>query len=361
MFGKKSLVSDRKPVSTLQLFQDARRPKKRKIHVHKPPYLDLLIDVKGLQIPTNGSNDSDFERLDKLLLPNRLGVSDGEPGQGDGKEYTPDKSLSGTSEPKWHDFSGDDGFSLASIIVGLRTEQAKASATREKYKDREFPLPMLKKELRRRVQHHLSVVPKLLAGKEELSVFYSLAYRQQEKLPHTTMSSGELFDIPWHQFIAGFYGLMRQNYISQMIQSEHGALLRRSRNKTVVYWLPDMFATYVMAPEIIIRLVMEDMNLSKAKAEDLLRRTGDYGNHVADNTEMENDLAFGELEILTKGLKGYEKREKAKDEESEESGKAAIAAKSKIEKSEDPEGLEKTERSEKTEKKLKDFEKNERS
>ncbi|GEQ70785.1 hypothetical protein JCM33374_g4464 [Metschnikowia sp. JCM 33374] len=122
----------------------------------------------------------------------------------------------------------------------------------------------------------------------------------ESKITSTSaMPSHTTLDLPWSSFIGGFYGFHRQHFISSLIEAKHGDILCKCRNKTVIYWSPDMFSMYVLANEIIIRLVMEDMKLSWKQAEALLQETSDYGISIADAIDMDDDLDFRELSNLT--------------------------------------------------------------
>lgn len=178
------------------------------------------------------------------------------------------------------------------IALGKIGPSASRQLVEDKYSTAGLPLPKSKRALRLAVQPLLPIVPKLLSGEEPSSIYYTLALQQRRKLPNATMSLQERWDISWVNFIGGFYGLQRQLYISLLIQEQYSDVLRKSKNKTVAYWLPDMFSTYVLANEIIIRLVMADLDISMAKAEAFLRDTVDYGCHVADEIELQDDLDF---------------------------------------------------------------------
>ncbi|OBA24013.1 hypothetical protein METBIDRAFT_10206 [Metschnikowia bicuspidata var. bicuspidata NRRL YB-4993] len=310
MFSKKDLGSRKKtfPGLPLSIFENSRKPQRKAKknranvpYIHEDPEADVFINVKKFKPSKPAADQSEFEHLDKLLL-----VLDHETIAEAITELKTDafpENISGLSnESKFLPPSLKDSTSLASLILGQDASLAQADATREKYKNQDFPLPKSKRDLKHRTKRLLGIVPRLLAGEEDLSIFYTFAHNQSRNLPHVTMSPAESFDLPWLQYTAGFYGLRRQNFVSQLIEAEHGELLRKSRNKTVVYWSPDMFCTYVLAPEIILRLVMEDMALSRDEAESLLRQTADFGSHVADGVELVDDLDFDELEILTRGI-----------------------------------------------------------
>ena len=60
------------------------------------------------------------------------------------------------------------------------------------------------------------------------------------------------------------------------------------------------FSTYVLANEIIIRMIMEDMNLDFDKAEKFCLETVDYGIVVADSIEVDYDNGLSQEKTTTK-------------------------------------------------------------
>lgn len=253
----------------VSIFESSRKPHKKKPYVYNKDASEQLIKIpmKVQKLPTAKSVQlPDFDKLDKLL-----------------SSETSTKSLA-TS------FS-----SLPQDILKGNIEHMNLEKVKEKYHEQAFPLPTSKAALKKRTEKHIELIPRILAGEEELSFYYTLALDQRKKLKHSTMTLQERWDIKWEKYVAGFYGLKRQVFISSLIQNRYKDLLAKSTNKTVKYWTPDMFATYVLANEIILKLVMEDMDLAKPQAEKLLKDTVDYGCKMADEEEFEDDLDFGEL------------------------------------------------------------------
>lgn len=260
----------------LAIFESSRKPhrKKPKPFIYKKDNDDSDQLIK-LPIVTTPRKSSDivtllaFDKLDKILSSN---------------------STPTTPSHKIKSFS-----SLPSDILQGNFHQLNSDKVREKYNNTRFPLPNSKANLKERAEKHIEIVPRILAGEEELSFYYTLALDQRKLLKHSTMTLEERWDINWSKYIGGFYGLQRQLFISTMIQNKYNDLLSKSTNKTVKYWTPDMFATYVLANEIILKLVMEDMELLKPEAEKLMKDTVDFGFKVADDEEFQDDLDFEEM------------------------------------------------------------------
>lgn len=199
-----------------------------------------------------------------------------------------------------------------SIVTGTLEEPDVS----EKYADKKFPLPRSKQDLKTRAQKHLAVIPSLLAGEEEMLVYYTLAVEQRKQLKRKVMDQEDRDSITWKNHIGGFYGLERQHFVSSLILEQFSGLLRKSLNKTIVYWTPEGFSAYVLANEIILRIVMDDMGVSMDEAERLLKDTRNYGCFVADKVPFENDL-----ETQNSLAKKVEKREKEKEEKEEDKEK----------------------------------------
>lgn len=174
------------------------------------------------------------------------------------------------------------------ILSGKITSKLKESI-QQKYSGRNLPVFTKRSDLRRAVLPHLALIPRLLAGEEEFSFYFNLAVEQRKILNCDTMSEQERWQIEWQKHTAGFHGLRRQAYVSQLIQDHHGTTLARSKNSTVLYWTPEMFCTYVLANEMLLRAYMERTGVPLHEAEKVFRETADFGCHVADGVEFVDD------------------------------------------------------------------------
>lgn len=267
----------------LNIFESSRKPHKKKFTVHKKvPYVhkkkpqEELIKIKTGSIGAAASiglkpKAENFIELDSLL-------------KGNNKTATSIKNAPLSLLPQ-------------QILTG-DMDSTKTDAIREKYASKPLPLPQSKKELKKRVSEIIAIIPSLLDGTEELSYHYTRASEQRKQLKNATMSSNERWDVDWSRYIGGFYGLRRQTFISTLIQTKYAELLSKNRNKTVLYWSADMFCTYVLANEIILRLVMADTGSSKEEAEKIMKDTVDYGSHIADEETFADDLSFEEFQVI---------------------------------------------------------------
>lgn len=262
----------------LSIFEKSRRPRSKKSlpkklpYVHKKKPQEKLINIQPLKTTTSTvePKNVNFEKLDYLLQSSKDAPS---------LKETPVSSL-----PQ-------------QILKG-DMDSTKIEAISQKYQAKKFPLPDSKQKLKDRVAVLLPIIPKLLEGDEVLSYHYTLASEQRKKLKNATMSSDERWDVRWDDYMGGFYGFRRQAFILALIQKKHADLLAKTKNKTTTYWSTDMFCTYVLANEIILRLIMEDMGLEKNEAEQVMKDTIDYGCHVADTQDFSDDLDFDEFQVI---------------------------------------------------------------
>ncbi|KAF3985823.1 hypothetical protein FT663_05142 [Candidozyma haemuli var. vulneris] len=248
---------------------------------------DGLIDISLAQPRATQSSDKpNFDDIDKLISSERASAAS-----------------SGPSSPAKTTYS-----SLPTSILEGNLDAEKPVL--DKYKDVDFPLPRSQKKLSKRVEKLLPVIPRILAGNEELSFYYTLALQQRKDSPHKFMSSSEQENIEWKRYIGGFYGLKRQHFVSRLIMAKYGDELRKSTNKTIVYWTPESFSTYVLANELLLRMVAKDRKLSFAQAERFLKDSIDYGCYVADGVEFEDDIELGDVlgvKEKERDVKGEEK------------------------------------------------------
>lgn len=194
------------------------------------------------------------------------------------------------------------------ILHSLELEQqSKVEPIREKFKDYLIPETILsQKELLSRAEAHFDIIPKLLDGDLPVSSYFKQARRQRKSSKLQVMDTNEHWHIDWEQYFAGYYGFKRQSIIGEHIAKKFYKQLLNCDSDTVVYWTIPKFCTYILANEIIIRMVMEDIQRGRYKgkkikqqelikeAERIIRETVEYGTVVADSIEVENDIDFPE-------------------------------------------------------------------
>lgn len=271
----KSTAKDQGSKLVLSIFEGSRRPKSKKALPRKLPYIhkkkphEKLISIQPTATTVEPQKLS-FKKLDDILRSSK---------------GPPSLKEAPTSSLPLQILKGD----MDSINI---------EAISQKYQSQKFPLPDSKQKLKDRVSSLLPIIPKLLEGNELLSYHYTLASEQRKKLKNATMSSNERWDVRWDDYMGGFYGFRRQAFILALVQKEHADLLSKTKNKTMTYWSTDMFCTYVLANEIILRLIMEDMKLQKSEAERVMKDSIDYGCHIADSQDFADDLKFEEFQVM---------------------------------------------------------------
>lgn len=106
----------------------------------------------------------------------------------------------------------------------------------------------------------LPLIPCILKGKTP-SPFYNRAKEIFQKSNSVMLQRSQL---DASIFTAGFYGLKRQIWVSQLILKEFRDTLQMSKSPIVRWWGVDDFARYVLAPEILSLLAMSDLGLPTA-------------------------------------------------------------------------------------------------
>ena len=123
------------------------------------------------------------------------------------------------------------------------------------------------------------------------------------KSDRETMPALDKWRIKWEKYYGGYYGFQRQSIIGAYILDRYEKKLTKfcKDNKTARYWNMSQFSTYVLANEIIIRMIMEDMNLDFDKANfEFCLETVDYGIVVADSIEVDYDNGLSQEKTTTK-------------------------------------------------------------
>ena len=152
--------------------------------------------------------------------------------------------------------------------------------------------PILKlDELQEKCQPFLHVAMDLLDGKIP-SGFYMDAKAIFKKSNSSMLSTNQLRQLDLSQFSAGYYGLMRQYIVSEMIVKEYEAKLKANRSPILKWWGIEDFSTYVLAPEVLLSLCISEMDMKPEEGEDmedvrerafeLFENTREFGLKVAD-------------------------------------------------------------------------------
>lgn len=175
------------------------------------------------------------------------------------------------------------------LVGDILTKKSDPQNVKAKFEHMKIPEVVSDKTvLRKRIKKYLQLVPRFLEGSEEMSFFYDLAQKQKEVGPHETMRQEDKYQIKWDDFVGGYYGIKRQFYISNIITNKYNKEIMKAakRNTTIAYWGTDDYTKYVLANEIIIRLAMEDFDVTLERARDIIKATSEYGSVVTDLQEL---------------------------------------------------------------------------
>lgn len=171
----------------------------------------------------------------------------------------------------------------------------------EKYK---LPPVLFLEELQARASIHLSKCESILSGKMS-SLYYTMAKQVAKNSKRQVITKEDLTDLNIMKFTAGYFGSRRQAIVGMLIMEKYGSELKKHKNPVVTFWGPFDFSQYVLAPEILSHLCMEDFNLKNIEdAWDILQATIDFGIKVADSDPLEIyeiELEEQELQNLNLG------------------------------------------------------------
>ncbi|KAG7661499.1 RTC4 [[Candida] subhashii] len=212
--------------------------------------------------------------------------------------------------------------------------EKKVEPTKKKFQSYHIPETITsQKELLGRAETYFPIIPKLVDGELKVSSYYQQARIQRKKSQRDVMGADENWSIDWEQYFAGYYGFKRQSIIGGQIAKKFRNRLLNCDSDTVAYWTVSKFCTYVLANEIIIRMVMDDKRVPnkhytvqeerelRQAAERTMRETVEYGTIVADSIEVKNDLDFPEDKKKVKTDK--KEKKKVRTEVDKQVGKKA--------------------------------------
>ncbi|CCG24137.1 hypothetical protein CORT_0E05520 [Candida orthopsilosis Co 90-125] len=185
--------------------------------------------------------------------------------------------------------------SLEPINLLNSFEEAKYGSRRDilrRYKSKRIPAPITtRSELLKRARVHFKDLGHIIAGEKSPSEYYVKAKELQRNSAHETMTAKEQTKVDWEQFYGGYYGFQRQSIIGNEITKVcKNDLQKHRKNPTMSYWSIPSFATHVLANEVIIRMIMEDLNLDFEAAEKFCQESTDYGIVIADKVDIEDDV-----------------------------------------------------------------------
>lgn len=163
---------------------------------------------------------------------------------------------------------------------------------REKYSKKNFEPPHLNRsQLMKEADKHVHIVPQILNGVID-SYFYSLAKEVKESSGHEILTGKVHHSVDWSKFSTGYIGPKRTIAVAMHIKSVYSKILEETLKKSSVvsFWSLESFNLYVLAPEVISRIVMDQMDLSLKDSLNLMELTADYGKYIMDRIPFEDIL-----------------------------------------------------------------------
>ncbi|CCK70730.1 Rtc4p KNAG_0F00610 [Huiozyma naganishii CBS 8797] len=158
--------------------------------------------------------------------------------------------------------NGEDDDELMELPSPKRPRQDKGHPADEikKQLEEKFQLPpiLYKQKMVRKIRPYMSVVEQILKGKV-ISPYYNDAKSVFQKSKRPFVTAEELSALDVHDFTAGFYGLKRQICIGNEILQKFGDQLSNHPSPTIKWWGVKDFATYVLAPEVLALLAIEEL------------------------------------------------------------------------------------------------------
>ncbi|EDO19075.1 hypothetical protein Kpol_2000p40 [Vanderwaltozyma polyspora DSM 70294] len=175
---------------------------------------------------------------------------------------------------------------------------------RAKY-NKEFKLPQVlyHDEIIEAIKPYMDIIIQLLKGKLQ-SVYYDSAKQAFLNSERAILSAHEFRALDLKKFQAGYYGLRRQLCVGEYIYDIYKEKICSLKSPTARWWGPRDFSSYVLAPELLISVCIEEMGLkddpnyfddnnegsgesARSKAYSILQDTVKFGQIVADTDPMQ--------------------------------------------------------------------------
>ncbi|GMG32237.1 unnamed protein product [Ambrosiozyma monospora] len=191
------------------------------------------------------------------------------------------------------DIEGLKQFNNKSMKSLMSGNSETVEAVRQKYK-KEFPElnPDIldKDQILERVEKYIPFVKKILKRSEQ-SFFYDLAKQIADSSHRSVITDMEIIGMPKNKY-HGYFGQKRQSLIAQYLEQTLENFLRESsrHDKTIQFWGKRYFTMYVLSPEVISRMIIEDMMFDDTedklkKAYEFMVLTNDYGFYLMDKND----------------------------------------------------------------------------
>lgn len=176
-----------------------------------------------------------------------------------------------------------------------RDQTLRKAEIRQEYREKYALPPVLyRSDLIARVQPLLRLVKDLF--KNRIASYYKHEATDAFKTSsNAILSLDEFRSMDIGRFMAGYYGLKRQLSVGEEILRQFKPFLIKRQGKTMKWWGVADFANYVLAPEVLASLCIQEMALgddiydreTREKAYDIFHNTTEFGLAVADAEPLE--------------------------------------------------------------------------
>lgn len=183
---------------------------------------------------------------------------------------------------------------MKKIRNGLNsTMTAEAVVSYKKRVTKKYKLPPILSlhEIKDKCKPFLNTALDILDGKRQ-SGYYPRAKQMAKESNVSYLSTNEMRRLDLQYFFAGYYGLMRQYLVGQMIVDEYKDILERNKSPVLRWWGAEDFSAYVLAPDVLTEFCISEMGWKPNKDEDevdvrervftLFQDTRDFGLNIAD-------------------------------------------------------------------------------
>lgn len=196
-----------------------------------------------------------------------------------------------------HKLSSDSGEWDPMAALQERSKSIREAIVSQ-YKNTKFDhVTRSKRALRNRVCDNIGFIDEILMDFRKCSMFYDKAEMQARFSPNETLSASDRDTIDWNSYFGGYFGFKRQLFISSVIFSLRKKELFQAAKKypVVSFWTVDGFCTYILANELILKFIMQDLQCSLNDAKNTICESVDYGLYVTDTKDLHDDLDFDDL------------------------------------------------------------------
>lgn len=227
----------------------------------------------------------------------------------DGKKLLEEAEISLTMEDSPQDLH--HRLKIHEELTDIKEQFLEKLSVHKKYKlEHDLPKILTSSDLIEKIQPLLRIVRDMYRGVVD-SYYKFEATLVSKKSKDGILSLKEFRSLDIDKFLAGFYGFKRQLLVGEEILRQFKSFLLKRQGETMRWWGVNDFANYVLAPEVLASLCIQEMNLgrdlydkdTREKAYELFDKTVEYGIKVADTDPLEDwEIEVEEDQLKACGL-----------------------------------------------------------